>query len=326
MKIIRNKEDLLIYIEANANLKFEFFAPSVRTAERQYLLPVVGQAVADKMAAAIIANDASASQDLKDLLAVAQEAVANIAMALAVSRLAVSFDENGARRNDGTNVKSAFQYQEINLRESYVRAGFNAIDDLLGLLETSNVYPEWKESSAFKDYKRYFLQSGLQFNENFNIRNARYTYLSVRYIMQRIEMFDLKPSMGAALYTKIKEQILASEVEPAYEQLLADYIRPALALLTMSRAVFEKAVDVSDFGVTINIIQDNSNSQQRQPAPLDKIKEVSLQLREDGSKYLSLMAEEIAANPDKYPDYIAPGTEAALVNFKNKQENSFIAV
>jgi hypothetical protein len=326
MKIIRNKEDLLIYIEANANLKFEFFAPSVRTAERQYLLPVVGQAVYQKMGEAVASDNSDASQGLKDLLAVAQEAVANIAMALAVSRLAVSFDENGARRNDGTNVKSAFQYQEINLRESYVRAGFNAIDDLLGLLETSDIYPDWKTSTAFKDYKRYFLQSGVQFNDNFNIRNARYTYLSVRYIMQRIEMFDLKPSMGAALYIKIKEQILAGTITPAYEQLLTDYIRPALALLTMSRAVFEKAVDVSDFGVTINIIQDNSNSQQRQPAPLDKIKEVSNQLREDGSKYLSLMAEEIAANPDNYPDFVAPGAESALINFKNKQENSFIAV
>jgi hypothetical protein len=130
MKIIRNGADLAKYVEINANSKFQFFSPSVRTAERRFLVPVLGNKLYDKLAQALAGSD-PLSADLQAVADLAQEAVANLALSMAVTRLAVTMDENGARRNESEKVKSAFQYQEINLRESYIRAGYDALDDLL---------------------------------------------------------------------------------------------------------------------------------------------------------------------------------------------------
>lgn len=326
MKIIRNTTDLANYIEVNGSSKFRFYAPSVRTAERRYLVPVLGAAQYEVLASAL-AGSAPLTEELQALADIAQEAVANLAMSMAVTRLAVQVDESGARRNETETIKSAFQYQEINLKESYIRAGFDALDDLLALMEGKpEAYPEWFNSTAYQQYKKYFISSGVQFSEYFNIRNSRYTFLSLLYIIQRVERFDLKQALGNGLFQRIKEQLLTGSVDENYQLLLEDYIRPALALLTVSYAVVEKAVDVSDFGVTVNAIQDNSNSQQRQAAPLDKIREVSQQLREQGSKYLNELADELASNPGAYPDYQAPATDAPLFKIQNSQDKSFVAV
>jgi hypothetical protein len=324
MKIIRNTEDLARYVEINATSTFDFFSPSVNTAERRFLKTLLGDAQFNLLADAIAGT---LDDDLKALAELAQEGVANIAASMAVTRLALSLDENGARRTETEKVKSAYQYQEINTRESYVRAGYDALDEMLSYLETNaDKFPAWTNSTAYKDYKKYFIQSGIQFSDKFNIRNSRYTYLTIRSIMQRIEDFDVKPVLGKQLFNKLKADLLAGSTTDIYRALLENYIRPAIALLTIAKAVVERAVDVSDFGVSINIIQDNNNSQQKQAAPLDKIREVALQLKSDGDLYLSQLADELTTNSTNYPEYEAPAQEAAFINIKNKQTNSFLAV
>ncbi|MBS7565081.1 hypothetical protein KHS38_11760 [Mucilaginibacter sp. Bleaf8] len=326
MKIIRNTADLAKYIEINPTAKFSYFSPSIRTAERRYLLAVLGGAQYARLAAAI-ADPSQMTEDLQALADITQEALANLAMSMAVTRTALTIDENGARRNETEKIKSAFQYQEIALKDSYVRAGFDALDDLLALMESKpEAYPEWYGSTAYQTYKKYFISSGVEFSQYFNIRNSRYTFLSVLYILQRVERFDLKPALGVDLFRKIKAQLLTGNVDENYQVLLDEYIRPALALLTISYAVIEKAVDVSDFGVTVNAIQDNSNSQQKQAAPLDKLREVAQQLREQGSKYLKELADELARNPTEYPDFQAPDTDSPLFKIQNSQDKSFVAV
>jgi hypothetical protein len=326
MKIVRNSDDLSKYVEIAAGAKFPKFAPSVNTAERRFLLPVLGPAMFGKLAEAL-AGAAVLSDSMQALADLAQEAVANIALAISAVRLSVTVSENGLNRIESGTNKTAYQYQIIELRESYTRAGFDALDELLALMESAgDDYPDWKSSTAYTDFKRFFIRSGMEFSQGFDIRNSRYTYLAIRPTMRKVEDFEILPALGKKLFGVIKEQLQAGDLEPAYERLLDDYIRPAIANLTIARAVLEKSVDVSDFGVSVNVIQDNSNSQQRQPAPLDKIKAVAQQLTEDGNKYLSMLAEELGAHPEDYPDYEQPGAEASLFNIPNKQENSFLAV
>ncbi len=326
MKIIRNSDDLSTYVEVAAAAKFPKFAPSVNTAERRFLLPVLGTAMFTKLATAL-AGTTALSEPMQALAELSQAAVANIASAIAVVRLAVQVSETGLNRVESGTNKTAYQYQTIELRDSYIRAGFDALDDLLALMESApDDYPEWKGSEAYKDYSRYFIRSGVEFTQGFDIRNSRYTYLAIRPTMRKVEDFDVQHTLGKKLFKVIKQQLQADEVSPAYERLLADYIRPAVANLTIARAVLEKSVDVSDFGVSVNAVQDNSNSQQRQPAPLEKIKAVAQQLTDDGNKYLAMLADELGANPADYPDYEAAVIEASLFHISNKQENSFLAV
>ncbi|WP_374949628.1 DUF6712 family protein [Mucilaginibacter sp.] len=324
--IIANIDDLLKYIETSASADFSLYKPSVTMAIRRFLIPVLG---IEQYAVLTDAMDAEGdlSEDLEDLLNLAQEAVANLAMALAVSRLSATLGQEGAIRVESGSNKTAFQYQEINLREAYIMAGYDALDAMLAHLESKPThYAAWATSSAYKDYKKYFIQSGLKFSDLYDIRQARYTYLAIRPIMRQVEDFDIKTTTGKKLFKALKEAILTDTVSAHYQTLLDDYICPAVALLTMARAVFTKAVDVTDYGVSTNLNLANNNSQQKQPANALQIDKAYQQLQADGSKYLSDLAEELANNPGDYPDYEPPVDDNATFKLVNKQENSFLVV
>src|SRR6476619_5210583 len=106
-------------------------------------------------------------------------------MTKTISRLAVQFSENGVTRNETNNSKSAYQYQEMNLRDSLTIAGFNVLEDLLSFLEhNSDDFELWKNSSAYTTYKAYFIQSGVELNQYYDCRRSRLTYIRVRPIMR----------------------------------------------------------------------------------------------------------------------------------------------
>src|SRR5690349_3142133 len=123
MTILNTTEELKKYIEAQANLKIGSVRPSITTAETRVLKRYLGEALFDQLLAAYETANHSIDaipEPLKRLAELSQNAVANVAMSLAVSRLSVSVSDGGIKRAETDALKSAYQYQEVNLRESYL--------------------------------------------------------------------------------------------------------------------------------------------------------------------------------------------------------------
>lgn len=330
MGIITSLEELKQSVEITSGLKLPTIQPSIDRAESKNLKACLGNPLYDSLQAAYTAagNQVNAMEgDLKDLAILSQRAVSNIAMSLLITRISVQVGDSGILRNETEKQKTAFQYQEVNLREDYLNTGFDALDDILEFLEAKqSAFPEWLESPAHTDYTKYFIQSANQFSECYNIRQSRLAFYAVRYIMKRIEDFMVKDILGKKLFNSLKLEIKSKSVSENNQLLLDDYIRPGVALITISKGVWERALDISEHGVTVSVKGSTDNNQLRNEAALEKQQKMADHLMADGNEYFSRLSKHLYDNQDDYPDYEIPVTGSTLFTINNSLDKGIYTV
>lgn len=330
MTIIATIDELKKYVEVATSLKFETVEPSLKSAARRHLKDCLGAELFSKL---ILAYQAASMKiedmpvDLKELAQLSQAAVANVAIYLLIPRLSITISESGVSRVENNNEKTAFQYQEVNAKESYLRAGFDAMEDILIYLEGNKTeFPEWVSSSSYLDFKKYFIQSAAEFSSSYNIQQSRLAFLAVRYIMKRIEDFQVKDVIGKKLFGVIKTELNSGTVTSLHQVLLDDYICPGIALITIAKGVWERALDVSENGVSVAIKGNTNNNELRNTAELSKQQKMADQLLADGNQYLSRLGVFLEENKLEYPDYEPPVTESLLFTIKNNRDNGIYSV
>lgn len=331
MPLITTIDEIKQYIEANYALSIDVIAPSIAVAERRYLIPVLGSVQYNSLVSAYknANNDISqiASDPLKNLAPLAQEVVANIAMMLAVPRLSVAISESGIRRNETNDSKTAFQYQEQNLQDSYENSGLDALEEMLEFMESAkDQYPDWTSSDAYTDKKKFIISSGIQFSNYYQIYRSRQTYMCLRYIMHPVENFAIKQVLGTGLFNAIKAGLKNDNLSDAYQNLIENYIGPAIARLTVAKGLLERAVEISEMGVTVQTKAPDHNRPAKEPAPDTKVDKMVAALNADASQYLQNLGIELDANAALYPDYVAPDAPTAYITINNTIDNSFFAM
>ena len=150
--------------------------------------------------------------------------------------------------------------------------------------------------------------------------------MAIRYIMKRIEDFMVQDITGKELFKTLKTQLRSGSLSDANKLLLDDYICPGVALITIGKGVWERALDISDNGVTVAMRGSSENNELRQTAPMNKQQKMADQLITDGSEYLSRLGTFLSENPDDYPDYEAPSVGSMAYKIINKRENGVFGV
>ncbi|MBB2149173.1 DUF6712 family protein [Pedobacter gandavensis] len=330
MTIITTIDELKKYVEVSKSLKIETVGPSLKSAGRRHLKDCLGPELFLRLIKAY--QDAGLkvsdmSDELKELAELCQAAAANIGMSLLIPRVSISISESGISRLENDNQKTAYQYQEVNAKESYLRSGYDALEDIFIYLEEhKELYPDWVASSAYLDFKKYFIQSAAEFSSLYNIQQSRLSFLAVRYIMKRIEDFQVKDIISKKLFDTIKSQVKSGTITPQNRILLDDFICPGVALITIAKGVWERALDISEYGVTISMRGSSGNNELRQAAELKNQQKMADQLLADGNLYLSQLGVFLEENKSDYPDYEPPKVESLLFTIKNKKDNGIYSV
>ncbi len=327
MAVIKTIDELVKYVEAGSLTEIATVMPSIRTAERRHLVPILGD---DQYAQLIeLYNDTSntLSDTEQNLLDLCQEAVANIAMGVAVTRLAVTISDSGVRRSESDTLKSAFQYQEKNVRESFAQAGFDTLEDLLAFLDANKAaFTAWANSPAFKEYKQYFIPSAVEFSKHYQIRQSRLVYLTVAPIMRNVENFALRDIIGKPLFTALKAGQMAGNLSDDYKALLNDYICPGVAFHTIAKGMMQRSLDLTENGVSISLIGRTLSIETKEQGVIEKFQAIITELKAEGDETFKRLGEELAANPDKYPDFVAPAERPSLMTINNTQCKSYFGV
>ena len=327
MGIIKTIDELTNYVETTSLTDIATVTPSIRTAERRHLVPVLGQDQYEQLLEAYNDTPDNLSDDEQNLLDLSQEAVANIAMGVAVSRLAVTISDSGVRRSESETMKSAFQYQEKNARDAYSQAGFDALEDILAFLDTKkDVFTAWANSPAFQEYKTYFIPSAIEFSKYYAIKQSRLVYNTISYIMRNVENFTLRDIIGKPLFKALKDGQKADNLSDNYKALLTDYICPGIAMYTIAKGLMQRSLDLTENGVSISLIGRNIAIETKEQATLDKFTAAIAELNSEGDLCFKRLGEELAANPNLYPDYTAPVQPSSMMNITNTQERSNYAV
>jgi hypothetical protein len=302
--LITTLDELKAYLPASLTFNIADLKPYIKRAEERFIIPFLSKAQYDDLHAAYMASIATVpvalSSDDSALLDKVRAPLANFAFFLYVPFAQVQFDSSGVRVSVTENQKPANKDQIEKLIESFSNGGYEGTDQLLDFLEENKAtYTLWAASSSYTEFKELFINTTDQFGESVFISpstgNSRRTFLSLRPVMKKIEDFFIKPVTGKELFDQIKTQIASGTIS-ANNQTLLDMIRPAVANLTIAKAIANNSVVLTEQG--ISVYNHSEGFDAAGAGPLSLLKNQSA---EDGQTYVKQLRDYLYANVSTYP-------------------------
>ena len=299
MNLIRTIEQFRDYVGVNANFDLANLQPAIRLVERQRVRPLLGPALYNELAAlssadlqAALDDEASAQGGLLRLL---QEAVASLALVeyLPLGQVQVSDLGIELRVN-----KTAFQWQVNELRVAFRRTGYDALEEVLGYLdEHASDFPGWATSAAASEARRQLLATALDFTRYYDIGGSRLTYLALLPTLRRVERFRIGGVLGALYLLELRTELLAGAVSADNQLVLEEYVRPALASLTVAAAVPEVGMSLRDGNLELDVYRFDNANEKEADASIDQLlaRKVA-QAEADGQAYLTQLRQYLNAN------------------------------
>jgi ribosomal protein S7 len=264
---------------------------------------------------------------LVELLDMVRKPLALYALWLGADEFGVSISSQGIQVIESATHKTAPQYRVQNLKENWIRRANTALDLVLKFLdENKEDYTGFEPQDA-----DLFIRTTLEFNSEVDIRESRRVFVSLKPIIRSVEKKYIRPTLSAELFEELKEAWQSNE-ELASEQLaLLDLIRPALAHLTMARALLEISIDVLDWGIFDTAGNTFANVSSKQASNKDRISIMAEASQRDGEAELKALQQFLdeSASEDLYPAYFHSTRYGGKANalqrteFFNKPDNSF---
>ena len=192
-------EELKKHIALNINTDFRTLGPALAMTEKQYLTPVLGAPLMEKLALFYEGELGDLTEKQKknweELLDRTQCAVAKIAYSKAYDEISVILDDRGARA--GTSENRLYRYQEENIKRSLLRQGYDMIDLALETAENNpDTFPEYEQSPWRANTAKSLFKKTSDFNKYFNIDNSRLTFIKMTYHIRTVENTSLMHHIG----------------------------------------------------------------------------------------------------------------------------------
>jgi len=206
--IIATTEDLKKHVPVTANFEFTDFQPYINKAVNSYTRKYVG-ALHAILADVATGNDAVVKNEARDLL---QSAIANFGWFKYLPFATVLMDGSGISVAQNDHRKSAEWWQIKDIRREFLKAGHDALDLLLEVLEAN--------PSIFTDYATNYntinneliVNRATIFSKYYNIFNSRQTFLAlmptIRLIEDQYVHTFLCPELITVLKTDVSDNIL----------------------------------------------------------------------------------------------------------------------
>lgn len=323
-------EEVRKYIPVSTSSDFDTLAPHISNAERDYLVPVIGQDMYEKLQAfySNANTDSSSGSELSitgkmtKLLSLAQSAVLHIAYWIGYDLLNVEVTDSGFRRTESSTVKGLWKYQDENLKGYFRTNGFNGIDTVLQYLEENiDDFVEFSASEEYTILKSSFIPNTLIFDRTVFINRSRLTFLRIKPHMQLVEDADIAPILGPIAFEYVKTQMLTDNPAEKVIKLL-EYIRKPVAYLASALLMEESGADLKDNGLYYtSTIAISNNDSEHKPAAGDRIHVMVNRNRNLGNAYLDQLRSYLVAHASDWPD-VVPST-GKILNRNNRDKKSF---
>ena len=225
-----NGKELKAVMKVNTAISFDMMEAPLRNAFRQYLVPLLGDAMAGEVVEiyefgpnpdVLEQNTEGATEREKldsRLLEICKRANANLAFWNDFDEISMRITDAGFQRqksDNGESFQQVYKYQEDNLRASLRNKGFNALDELLEFLYAHIAeYPEFASSQAYQDRKSAIVRSTTDVNDVCFINGSRIVFLRLQPHLKFAEEMLLQPAIGDRLY----EHLIDGLVNPPEDE------------------------------------------------------------------------------------------------------------
>jgi hypothetical protein len=310
MALIATIDDFKQHVALNESTDANYFAllqPDLLLAEHDYLRPALGTDFFDEL----LLDTSDEAARLRQLLAFS---LANLTMVSFLDVAQVQISGSGVQIISTDREKTAFQWQIDRLKANLSRKGCNGLEKALGYLEQhAAAFPTWAASETAQRGREHFIASATVFSDYYNISNARLTFQALASLLRKTESFHLLPALGEDFYEELKQQLRAGAVTPENEQLLREYLRPALAHLTMAQAIGELGFSLNGQALELNVYRpDDANGKESDPGLTQLLDMKAEQALHDGERYLRRLVTQLntTASATRYATYFASPTYA----------------
>lgn len=201
------------FIPVSAALYFESVQSSLEDAWRLFVLPLLGEALAEEIEAYYVDEGPTALQ-LK-VLNECQRAVANLAFWYNFDELNIRISDQGMQRQESDgSFKQTYKYQEDQLKTSFKNKGFNALDRVIDLFDKHQKdFPLYEQSPAYASRKSSIVRSTAEVDANYFINNSHLIFLRLKPIFKSVEDTVLQPALGDALYQALTKALKEGTAE-----------------------------------------------------------------------------------------------------------------
>jgi hypothetical protein len=250
--IFSNTADLQQYVTVNDRFNFERFQPYVTKAVNSFTNRYVGKLHVELEQAE--SGDDSIKNEAREHL---KAALANFAMFLYLPYMQVQMESTGINVAQNENRKSAEWWQVNDIRRDYLRAGHEAMDLLLEVLEkNSELFTDYATNYS-SQYKELLVKNADEFDRWYNIFRSRQTYLAIVPAMRMIETQIFKNSIADDFLKDLKsfnpddshteEQAAAIEAKAK----IKDYLQQAVVSFTIAKIYHEGMFHFDASGVKL---------------------------------------------------------------------------
>jgi len=331
-RLIDNLSQVLTAASINVSNTIENWFPYIDEAQETFIKPVLGNVLYNQLQSVVNPEGHTPEAGpidgrLVDLLAMIRKPLALYSLWLGADEFGVSISPQGIQVIETPTHKTAPQYRVQNLKENWIRRANTSLDLVLKFLdEHKEDYPGYEQQDA-----DLFIRGTLEFNSEVDIHESRRVFVSLKPIIRSIEKKYIRPTLSHGLFDELKATLQSTEGLSKDQIELMDLIRPALAHLTMSRALLEISIDVLDWGIFDTAGNTFANVSSKQASNKERISIMAEASQRDGEAELKALQQFLdeSASEDLYPAYFHSIRYGGKANaqqrseFINKSDNSF---
>lgn len=288
MRLIDNTNQLQDYVAVSAQLDWELVAPYVEQAERKHILPLLGKEVFEQIATA----NTNEKKEIKKLFAGAS---ANLGLLRALPVIAVKISNTGITVTDNDKTKQAEWWQQKDLRRTLQTYGYEAIDAGLIELETSDTFPDWKDSDNYTVFKELLVNTADKFNRWFNINRSRLTFLALKPFLLEVNEEKILPALGEETLTVVRTEANATIKK------VSGYLVAAMVAYTIVKVSNQSTFELTPSGLFYR--WEELPGEKAKLVDANILRRIADEKETAGDEYMKKALKLIKANPDIFPDY-----------------------
>lgn len=303
-------KEISAFVRVSAGLSFDKLETPLQNVFNLFIVPLLG----DKMTGRLIdiyQNRIVGETELQKietkLLYICQRANANLAFWYDFDEINTRITDSGFQRQESENgtYKSAYKYQENNLRNNFRNKGFNALDEMLAFLEKYiDSFPEYLESPAYINSQQSIIRNTEEVNKVYFINNSRIIYLRLHTHFAFVEENILRPALGEVLYNKLLEWLIKVPADET-EKLKVEELRKKSGKVIVMNAVkrlMSETGSLTDRGLYFSSITANRDGDENEKPVTDNRLSIQIaQAESDAKVYMNNLVRFVKrAYPDDY--------------------------
>lgn len=263
--------------------------PQQRSAEREYIIPVLGQKLFDQLQTQVTSGPITYAPLLEKVRA----ALAPLIYFKNLPLMHTIITETGLRTVTNDKIQGAYRYQYEDVKNHLENEGMANMEVLLKYLQdgaTSNTggtaqpwYAAWQESDAYKQLNKNIISSGTDFRKYYFLYQPHRTFFALQPVLTEAEDLYIAQAVGSSFYNKLKKGDYTGDDTDAVKE----SIKKAVANLTISKAITKLSVKVRPEGFTVMLSSAENDKAGETSATIAQLELLRNETYRDGNKYLN---------------------------------------